>query len=163
MQIFPLVTGLTILSISSFCQEPQHYPLKDMAALQALPVTWIRYWNSHNMDSMGTMLTEDVDFVTVAGTESKGKAAAVAQHKRTHSMQFKNSIFSIDSVDIKYVKPDLAIIHFGWGISGDLDPDGTPRQPRHGIFLWVVIKHNERWLLLAVSNVNIRATLSTAK
>jgi hypothetical protein len=76
---------------------------------------------------------------------------------------FKNSVFSIDSVDIKYVKSDLAIIHFGWGMTGDLDPDGAPRNPRHGIFTWVTIKNNERWLLLAVSNVNIRSTLSQSK
>jgi hypothetical protein len=66
-------------------------------------------------------------------------------------------------VNIKYVKSDLAIIHVGWGITGDLDADGTPRKPRHGIFTWVVIKTKGQWLLLAVSNVNIRATTSQPK
>jgi len=43
-------------------------------------------------------------------------------------------------VEVKYVKPDLAIMHIRWGIKGDFDHDGTPREPRHGIFTWVVIK-----------------------
>lgn len=163
LRALALITMLGIAPISGFCQRPGRYSPKDMAALQALPETWVRCWNTHNMDSMGMMLTEDVDFVSVAGNEDRGKAAAVKHHKRTHSMQFKNSVFSIDSVNIKYVKPDLAIIHFGWGLKGDLDPDGTPRQPRHGIFTWVTIRDKGQWLLLAVSNVNIRSTLSPPK
>ncbi len=40
---------------------------KDIQALERLPVLWQHYWNTHNMDSMGTLLTEDIDFVNVAG------------------------------------------------------------------------------------------------
>jgi hypothetical protein len=116
-----LATIFGFLSFTSFCQDDQPYPQKDRAALQALPLTFARCWNNHNMDSMGTMLTDD-------------------------------------SVSIRYVKSDLATIHVGWGITGDLDPDGTPRKPRHGIFTWIVIKQKGRWLLLVVSNVNIRAS-----
>jgi len=160
MRIFYLIITLAVLSFESFCQD---YPPKDMAALQALPVTFQRCWNNHNMDSMGTMLAEDVDFINVAGTWLKGKTATVNDHKDSHSMMFKNSVLSTDSVNIRYVKSDLAIIHVGWGIMGDLDPDGTPRSPRHGIFTWVAIKNKGRWLLLAVSNVNIRAKASPSK
>jgi len=163
MRILCLLITLGALSFSGFCQESQRYPPKDMAALQALPATFERCWNDHNMDSMGTMLTEDVDFINVAGTWLKGKTATVYDHKDSHSMMFKNSVFTNDSVNIKYVKSDLAIIHVGWGITGDLDADGTPRKPRHGIFTWVVIKTKGQWLLLAVSNVNIRATTSQPK
>jgi hypothetical protein len=87
----------------------------------------------------------------------------VFDHKDSHSMMFKNSIFNIDSVSIKYVKSDLAIMHVGWGINGDLDPDGTPRKPRHGIFTWVAISNEGRWLILAASNVNIRSTVLPSK
>jgi len=152
-----------VLSFKSFCQDDQRYPPKDLEALLALPLTFERCWNNHNMDSMGTMLTDDVDFINVAGTWFKGKTATVNDHKDSHSMMFKNSIFSIDSVNIRYVKSDLAIVHVGWGIKGDLDPDGTPRNPRHGIFTWVAIKQKGRWLLLVVSNVNIRATATPPK
>jgi uncharacterized protein (TIGR02246 family) len=152
-----------VLSFKSFCQDDQRYPPKDLEALLALPLTFERCWNNHNMDSMGTMLTDDVDFINVAGTWFKGKTATVNDHKDSHSMMFKNSIFSIDGVNIRYVKSDLAIVHVGWGIKGDLDPDGTPRNPRHGIFTWVAIKQKGRWLLLVVSNVNIRATATPPK
>jgi uncharacterized protein (TIGR02246 family) len=158
-----LIIIFGVLSFKSFCQDDQRYPPKDRDALQALPVTFERCWNNHNMDSMGTMLTEDVDFINVAGTWFKGKTATVYDHKDSHSMMFKNSVFNIDSVSIRYVKSDLAIIHVGWGITGDLDPDGTPRKPRHGIFTWVAVRQKGRWLLLVVSNVNITATATPPK
>ena len=157
MRTLYLLIILEGLSVKTFCQDGPRYSAKDLAALQALPATFQRCWNSHNMDSMGTMLTDDVDFINVAGTWLRGKTATVDDHKDSHSMMFKNSVFSTDSVNIRYVKPDLAIIHFGWGIKGDLDPDGTPRKPRHGIFTWIAIRQKGKWLLLVASNVNIRA------
>lgn len=54
------------------------------------------------------------------------------------------------------IKPDEAIKHIGWGISGDFDDNGTTRQPQHGIFSWVVSKQNSKWLLTAVQNTNIK-------
>lgn len=108
------------------------------------------------MDSMRIMLRPDVDFITVGGSWLKGKAEAVNNHKEKHATTFKTSIWTTNSVEIKYIKPDLAIIHLRWGITGDFDPDGTPRAPRQGIFTWVVPKQNAQWLLLAVHNVNIR-------
>jgi uncharacterized protein (TIGR02246 family) len=137
----------------------KEYDANDLAVLHSLPGKFEHYWNIHNMDSMGTMLTEDVDFVNVAGSWFKGKVATVFDHKDSHSMMFKSSVFSIDSVQIRSVKTDLAILHIGWGIKGDFDPDGTPRKPRHGLFTWVVVKQKGEWLILVASNVNIRASL----
>lgn len=160
------VSSLTIfiaISLCGFSQESKTYNSKDLAALRLLPVKWERYWNSHNMDSMGTMLRQDVDFVNVAGTWLKGKTEAVKDHKQKHQTMFKKSVWTTDSMEVKFVKPDLAIMHIGWGLSGDFDPDGTPRQPRHGIFTWVIIKDKGEWQLLAVHNVNKRETALPAK
>lgn len=139
----------------SFSQMPS-YNKKDMATLNTLPVKWQRFWNAHNMDSAGALLTNDVDFITVAGTWLQGRGELVKDHKAKHLTIFKTSVWTTDSVDIKFIKPDLAIMHVGWGITGDSDPDGTPRQPRHGIFTWVVIKQKTEWLIVAVHNVNKR-------
>jgi len=150
--------GCYLIYAVGFCQTKQGYNYKDTNALNNLAVKWEKYWNTHDMDSMGTLLTDDVDFVNVAGQWLKGKKETVATHKERHHIVFKESIWTTDSVTIKYVKSDLAIMHIGWGITGDVDPDGVARKPRHGIFTWVVIMKNNKWLVLAVHNVNIRET-----
>lgn len=158
MYALTLFLSACLVSLNSISQTPA-YNNKDLNELNALPAKWQRYWNTHNMDSMGTLLREDVDFVTVTGRWSKGKSEAIKHHKERHSFMFKSSVWQNDSIAIKYVKPDLAILHIGWGMSGDVEADGTPRKPRHGIFTWVVTKQKNKWLLLSVHNVNISATI----
>ena len=147
---------LVVISIRSFSQEDMIYNKKDLGDLKSLPDKWEKYWNKHNMDSLSTMLTEDVDFVNLAGVWLKGKTESIQLLRLVHQTTFKSSIWITDSVKIRYVKPDLAILHIGWGLSGDVDPDGTNRIPKHGIFTWVVIKEKEQWKLLAIDNVNIK-------
>jgi uncharacterized protein (TIGR02246 family) len=158
MVVLRLTFLVFLISPNSFCQDNKTYKSKDQAALKDLERKWSRFWNTHDMDSMGTLLREDVDFVNVAGQWLKGKKETVAVHEERHLVVFKTSTWKTDSVSIKYVKDDLAIMHIGWGISGDVDPDGKAREPRHGVFTWVVIKQKNQWLLLAVHNVNIRET-----
>ena len=143
--------------VFSFGQKLKTYSSVNQIKLKNLSVKWQNYWNNHNMDSMGTMLQNNVDFVNVAGVWLKGKSETIIDHKQKHlGIVFKNSIWTTDSVDIKFIKPDLAVIHLSWGLSGDNDPDGTPRKPRHGIFTWLVIKEKNNWKILISQNTNKR-------
>jgi uncharacterized protein (TIGR02246 family) len=142
-------------SSSCYCQALTKYDAKETHALNEVAEKWKQYWNSHDMVSFAGLFATDVDFVTKSGTWFKGKEETMNHHKKNHASIFKNSIWATDSVVIKYVKPDLAIIHIGWGLSDDTHHDGTPSDPRHGISTWVLIKQSNQWLLLAVQNVNI--------
>ena len=42
-----------------------------------------------------------------------------------------------------------------WGLKGDKDPDGTPREPRAGLFTWLVVKDGRNWLIRAAQNTNL--------
>jgi uncharacterized protein (TIGR02246 family) len=133
----------------------QQYNANDTHLLNEVAEKWQRYWNSHNMDSFSTIFSRDIDFVTKSGGWFKGKEATMEHHKKNHATIFKSSRWATDSVVIKYIKSDVAMIHIGWGLSGDEHHDGTPSDPRHGISTWVLTKLNGRWLLSAVHNVNI--------
>ena len=156
MRLICSLMVLVIISTRSFGQEDMIYNTKDLSDLKLLPDKWEKYWNKHNMDSLSTMLTDDVDFVNLAGVWLKGKTATIKLLRLVHQTTFKNSVWTTDSVKIRYIKPDLAILHIGWGLSGDVDPDGTNRKPKHGIFTWLVIKEKEQWMLLEMDNVNIK-------
>ena len=164
MQSLAFFIAFATTAFNCFAQQVNPYGTADLAALNSLPLKWQQDWNRHDMDAMGSMLRSDVDFVNVAGVWMKGKQATVTDHKKKHQgIVFKNSVWTTDSVAIKYIHSDLAILHIGWGVKGDNDPDGTPRPPRHGIFTWLVSKQKGQWQLLAVHNVNIREPNSLAK
>ncbi|MEJ7830082.1 MAG: SgcJ/EcaC family oxidoreductase [Segetibacter sp.] len=141
-----------LISVNSFCQK-RSYDKRDYEALQLLPIQWVKFWNSHNIDSIARLLRTDVDVVTVGGTWLRNRDSFIKDHRDKFSTIFKSSVLSSDSVEIRYVKSDLAIIHFGWGITGDTDRNGNPQQLRHGIFTWVVSKQKKTWLILAAHNV----------
>ena len=127
------------------------------AAAELLAEKFRADWNSHDMDAMGQLLTADADFVNVIGMHMKGRAQIVAQHKEIHRTQFKNSVWVTHSVETQLLAPGFGLVHVNWGISGDLDPDGTPRPPRDGIFSWLLVKQADgTWLIRSVQNTNIR-------
>ncbi len=162
MRFSILIVIICISSLNSNCQPVKEYDNKDMKALHEIAEKWEHYWNIHNMDSMGTLLRDDVDFINVGGNWLRGKAQVVQVHKVMHqNVKFKTSILQTDSVAIIYVKPDLAIMHVGTGVAGDFENDGTPREPRHVIGTWVLVKENNEWLLHTVQNGNITAAKQT--
>ncbi len=129
---------------------------KDLEAIRQIETGWQDAWNRHDMKLLSGLVAEDVDFITVSGIWLKGKKAFEEHHAKLHAMQFKESVWTTTDVKVTFLKPDIALVHVSWGIKGDKDPDGTPRQPRHGIFTRVVTKRDSQWLIQASQNTNIR-------
>jgi len=65
------------------------------------------------------------------------------------------STWTTKAVTVQFLKPDIALVHVDWGITGDKDPDGGPRKPREGVFTWVVIKQSGTWQIRAAQNTNV--------
>jgi uncharacterized protein (TIGR02246 family) len=118
MRLFILLTLACVPSLGCYSQATEKYRADDVQALNNVAQEWERSWNSHDMNALATLFANDVDFVTKSGTWFKGKEATMNHHKQNHATVFKNSTWTRDNVEIKYVKPDLAIIHIGWGMSG---------------------------------------------
>ncbi len=130
-------------------------PVSDDKAIRAVVDSWETAWNAHDMSAMGRLITEDADFVNVAGLHWKGKSQIVQEHAERHRTNLKLSEWKTEKVTIQPLSPDFALVHINWGMTGDTDFDGTPREPRHGLFSWLVVKKGDRWLIRAVQNTNI--------
>jgi uncharacterized protein (TIGR02246 family) len=156
-----LLISLTVLMLDvapTRADESKQSPERMLqAAAEVLAEKFRVDWNSHDMDAMGQLLTADADFVNVIGMHMKGRAQIVARHKEVHRTQFKNSVWVTHSVEAQLLAPGFGLVHVNWGISGDLDPDGTSRPPRDGIFSWLLVKQADgTWLIRSVQNTNIR-------
>jgi uncharacterized protein (TIGR02246 family) len=127
----------------------------DDLAIQGIVEAWETDWNSHDMDAMGTLVTEDADFVNVAGLHWKGRAQIVREHAERHRTNLKLSHWTTRSVTIQQLWSKAALVHINWGITGDTDFDGTPREARDGIFSWLMMKQNGHWLIRSAQNTNV--------
>jgi ketosteroid isomerase-like protein len=55
-------------------------------------------------------------------------------------------------VAVRFLRPDIAIVHWSWTGAGDKNPDGTGRQRRYGMMTMVAEKQSGRWLVVASQN-----------
>lgn len=142
-----LVFGLSPLAASAQETSPE-------AANRALAEAFIAAWNTHDMVSFGKLLTEDVDWVNVDAGRGKGREMVEQGHVRVHVGKFKDSVMTLNKVEVAVLKPDVALVHVAWGLRGDRNDDGTPREPREGLFTWVTVKDGHAWKIRASHNTN---------
>jgi len=128
----------------------------DENAIREIQTRWDNAWNRHDVKALAALVADDVRFVNVAGQVLTGRGEFEALQARTHAMQFKESVRTVTGTDIKFITPDIAVAHVRWGMKGDKDPDGTPRQPRHGVMMQVLMKRDGKWMVVAAQNTNVR-------
>lgn len=127
----------------------------DEAAIKKIEQIWDDNWNRHDPKGMAAVLAEDADFVNVNGEWFKGRSAFQAPMTRAHAMQFKDSTRTTLSTAVKFLTPDIAVVHSTWRISGDRRADGSLlSQPREGVMTRVVVKRNGTWGVVAAHNTN---------
>lgn len=122
--------------------------------IQAIAAQWQQCWNAHDMHALFSLFTVDADFVNVGAKHWRGREEIEAEHVK-RLPQFKDSTWSNRDMTVQYLRADVALVHLGWSIVGDRDPDGTQRKPREGLFTWVVVKKGREWHVRAAQNTNV--------
>ena len=123
-------------------------------------------WNRHDMDAFGALFTQDADFVNVTGQLWKGRKEIQRRHAYTHGAVpreavpeaapanygiFKSSTYQFDRIDVRMLRPNLAIAHGAWTMRGD----ARTSEPRHGMMTFTIIRDGDNWLYEAVQNTEI--------
>jgi len=121
---------------------------------EALADGFVRAWNSHDMKAFGALFAEDADFVNVAGTWWKGRAEIQAMHERSHASRFKTSVLSKTGTRVRMARPDLAVLHVSWELTGAVDPEGKALPARRGVMQMVAARQEEGWRIIAAQNTN---------
>lgn len=136
--------------------SPIHSATTDSAeaANRELASAFESAWNSHDMKAFGKLLRQDVVWINVDAGRGSGREMVEAGHARVHENKFKDSVITVKNVEIALLKPDVALVYVTWGIRGDRDNDGTPRQPREGLFTWVTVKEGDAWKIRSSHNTN---------
>jgi len=123
------------------------------ALVSAMTSSWVDGWNAHDAIALGKLLTPDVDFVLVNGTRLHGRQDFTRVHALQFAQRYRDSVFRQDgTTDVSFIRPDVAIVHWRWSISGVSNPDGSPAPVYNGIFTWVLVEANGVWAIRAAQN-----------
>jgi uncharacterized protein (TIGR02246 family) len=103
-------------------------------------------WNLKDAQAFASQFTEDATFVNVNGALWIGKKDIEDRHAK--AAIFKSSHAEIKPDSMRLLRPDIALVHVSWTITGDpRDP-----QPRSYLMTMVVSKRDGRWLIVAAQN-----------
>ena len=121
----------------------------------ALVDDFVRSFNAHDAKGFGLLFTDDADWVSVAGIRVKGRTNIQAEHHEAFTTFFSSATLALLDRDVRMVKPDVAVIHFNWELTGQPDKEGKLRPPRRGIITIVATKHESTWKISAGQNTNL--------
>ena len=154
--------AMTLIALSVFVarpaiSSPPDDQSADRQAIRDIETRWQNAWNRHDISALADLLTDDVDFITVIGRWCKGKKDFYDYHVRLHQVMFKDSVHKTTDTQIRFLSPEIAIVHVNWTITGDRNADGTPRpNSRSGVNTQVMVKQNGQWHISAFQNTNIQ-------
>lgn len=124
----------------------------DEQAVHDLPKAFCAAFNNHDGRQLARIMADDVDFVTVGATWLHGRSDFEKYHTRLLNGRFHD--MKVDQLQVaeRFLRPDIAIVHWTWTASGDKNPDGSARQRRYGMMTMVAEKRNGNWLVVASQN-----------
>ena len=124
------------------------------SAAAALAAAFENAWNRHDMSRLGELVTEDVDWVTVAGSRLLGSAKVQAVHEQLHAGALAHTTWGNDAHSVALVAPGVALLHLSWTVQGERQGDGTTRPPRRGLFSWLLVDSDGQWRIRAAHATN---------
>ncbi len=146
-----------LMFLASFMVAAPHVSAQtnpDEVAVRKLPQSFCAAWAKHDGHELAKIMADDVDFVTVGATLIHGRADFETYHTRLLNGRFKRSTITPLQVAVRFLRPDVAVIHWTWRISGDRNPDGTLRDPRYGMMTEVAERRTGAWLVAVSQNDN---------
>jgi uncharacterized protein (TIGR02246 family) len=103
-------------------------------------------WNAKDVHVFASQFIDDATFVNVNGTLWTGNK--VIEQRLANAAAFKSTHAEIKPESLRLVRPNIALMHVSWTITGD------PRspEPRFYLMTMVVNKRNGRWYIVAAQN-----------
>jgi uncharacterized protein (TIGR02246 family) len=124
-------------------------------AIESQINAFIASWNKHDFSDMKNYVAEDCDFVNIVGMHWKGREEIQYAHQAYHDQFFKKTPMEKQSIAIRFLKPDVAVVHLNWHIGAFDAPDGSIRGNNDDLATFIFIKRNYKWLLTTAENVEI--------
>ena len=148
------ITAIFCFTLLAIGKPLQAQTSPDEKALRELPHSFAKAWAKHDGHELAKIMAEDVDFVTVLGTWLSGRADFEKYHTRLLSGQFKDAVVTPLETNVRFIRPDLALVHWSWRVQGDKSADGSVRPPRSGLMTMLAAKQKGIWLVVAAQNTN---------
>lgn len=142
------------LSTSS-CATTSTADAGDEAAIRQSVLAMTEAFNQRDDAALIALAAPDADYVTVVGRWTRGTAAYVKSRRSRFNGPLKDAVLRPLETHIRFIRPDVAVVHVTHEISGMLDQAGTPLPPHPELSTRIYVKRGGRWLLSAFHNTGL--------
>ncbi len=115
---------------------------------------FVEAWNVHDMQALGSLFTNDANFVNVYGAWWIGRDKIRREHEGVHATVFRHSALRAHEVKSNTLAPGVATLHWRWSLSGMRLPNGAELPSRAGVMTFVAIER-DAWLIAAGQNTDV--------
>ena len=124
-------------------------------AVYYVPQAFAAAWAKHDGHQLAKIMSSKMwTSLRDCAYRLHGRADFELYHSRLLSGRFRESMITPLEIAVRFLRPNLAVLHWSWRIQGDRNEDLTPRKPRFGLFTMIVEKQSGEWLVVVAQNTN---------
>lgn len=123
---------------------------------------FVRAWDTKDAEAIGRLFVEDADFINVVGLRWTGRRSIVKAQRFGFTTAFTDAELELIEVHQRFLGDDAAVVIARWQITGQIDPEGEPVDPRRGVISATLVKLADgTWLGVSCQNTDIAPAADT--
>ena len=158
MKTFLLLTTMSFLTF--FCGGQNS---RDKEAVKNVVVAFQEDFNDGRFKNAVDYSTTDWEHINPGGGIDKGRDSVLKTVRAVHQSFLKGVTMRIESMDIRFITPDVAITDVIHNVDNYTTPDGVKHENERHIKTYVVVKKKGKWLLTQDHNTVIQGSNTARK
>lgn len=126
---------------------------RNEAAIKAVIAAFAEAWNAKDAKHLASLFAEDADFVDVMGHWFKGRTEIEHAHAQALASFLSDNYITITDTQIKFLTPNVAVLHSTWETTGQKSPDGVHQIEDTGVWTAVTTCKENTWQIIAFHNI----------
>ncbi|MDT4965769.1 MAG: hypothetical protein QOJ64_506 [Acidobacteriota bacterium] len=150
--ILAMIVLMSLGMLTASAQTPQTSN-PDEAAIRAIVQQLQDGWNAHDAKAFAAPFAVDADYVIVNGVYIKTRETIEKGHAGIFSTIYKAS-HNVGTVkSIRFLRPDVALVHVEWNLEFRVGPDTKKAKAMNTI---VMTKDKGKWSIAAFHNTPVQ-------
>jgi uncharacterized protein (TIGR02246 family) len=150
MKIYLLFLLLITLSKPTIGQET-----KDLQLVKNVVLAFQNDFNNGEFKKVETYTTDDWEHINPGGGITKGRKAVLEEVRAVHQTFLKGVTMVIESMEIRFLTPNVAIAKVTHKITSYELPQGVKHENERQMKTYIIIKKGKKWWLTLDQNTVI--------
>ena len=147
MRVLTTIAIVIFLSLTTNGQNTN-----DKEAVKKVVVAFQEDFNDGGFKNAAVYSTSDWVHINPGGGIKIGRDSVLTEVVAVHQTFLKGVTMTMQSIDIRFITPDVAIANVIHKVDTYITPDGTKHENERHIKTYVVVKKNGKWLLTQDQN-----------